>query len=417
MYFMQIRYLTVLALLLATKSLLAADWPQFMGAQRNGVAEVSEQISGSFPVSGPKILWSHPLGGGFAGPAVADGKVIVFHRADDQVLVEALDVKDGTEFWHFSYANSYADSFGMDRGPRATPTIAQGKVILHGAEGRIHVLDLKTGKMLWHYDTVKEVNSPQGFFGRVCPPIVVGSNVIIAAGGKNDKGAAGLIALNLEDGKMVWQSVDDEASYSAPIFYETEKLPSLICWMKNNLVVCDARDGSVKFSERLRPEIDASVNAATPIWCGDKLFITASYDVGASLWKWEPSGKLVDVWKKQNVLDCHYSSPVYKDGYVYGLNGRQEFGQSLRCIRVEDGKLMWESGKLSGGTILLIKDILVIVTEAGELTLVKASPEKYELLAQDQILRAGHRSYPAYSNGVLYARDGKQLVAVDLLAK
>lgn len=414
---MRNHHFAALALLLLTRSPQAADWPQFLGTQRNGVADSSEEIAGAFPVSGPKVLWTHPLGSGFAGPAVADGKVIVFHRADDQVLVEALDVKDGTEFWHFTYANSYADSFGMDRGPRATPTIAQGKVILHGAEGRIHVLDLKTGKLLWHYDTVKELNSPQGFFGRVCSPLVVGTNVIIAAGGKNDKGAAGLIALNLENGKEVWQSVDDEASYSSPIFHETEKLPALICWMRNNLVVCDVRDGSVKFREHLRPEIDASVSAATPIWCGDKLFVTASYDVGASLWKWEPSGKLAEAWKKQNVLDCHYSTPVYKGGYLYGLHGRQEFGQSLRCVRAEDGKLMWESGKLTGGTLLLVKDTLVMLTEAGELSLVKASADKYEPLAQDQILRAGHRSYPAFANGVLYARDGKQLVAVDLLAK
>ncbi|CAN5876002.1 PQQ-like beta-propeller repeat protein [soil metagenome] len=407
----------VLASLLLTSSLVAADWPQFLGAQRNGVADVGAEIAGGFPVSGPKILWTHPLGSGFAGPAVADGKVIVIHRADDQVLVEALDVKDGTEFWHFTYVNTYADSYGLDSGPRATPTIAQGKVILHGAEGRIHVLDLTTGKLLWHYDTVKELDSPQGFFGRVCPPLVIGSNVILAAGGKNDKGPAGLIALNLADGKVVWQSVDDEASYSAPIFHETEKLPALICWMRNNLVVCDARDGSIKYRAHLRSEMDASVNAATPIWCGDKLFLTASYDVGASLWAWEPTGKLTEVWKKPNVLDCHYSTPVYKDGYLYGLHGRQEFGQSLRCVRVEDGKLMWESGKVAGGTLLLIKDTLVLLTEAGELSLIKASSDKYESLAQDQILRAGHRSYPAFANGVLYARDGKQLIAVDLLAK
>ncbi|MFZ4767421.1 MAG: PQQ-binding-like beta-propeller repeat protein, partial [Roseimicrobium sp.] len=256
--------------------------------------------------------------------------------------------------------------------------------------------------------------SPQGFFGRACVPLVVGDKVILMAGGKTAKGPAGLVALNLGDGKVAWQSVTDEASYAAPILKDVG-WPSVICWMRNQLTVCDARDGSVKFQQPLRSRMDASVNAATPIWCGENLLTTAGYGVGASLWKWDPAGKFTRIWQHdEDVLDCHYSTPVYHDGHVYGFHGRQEFGQNLRCIRVQDGKVMWESGRLAGGTLLLVKDTLLVVTEAGELWMVDATPQKFSRRAQGQILTGGHRSHAAFSNGVLYARDSKQVVAVDL---
>ena len=114
------------------------------------------------------------------------------------------------------------------------------------------------------------------------------------------------------------------------------------------------------------------------------------------------------------MLECHYSTPVHHQGHVYGFHGRQEFGQNLRCVRVSDGKVMWESGRTTGGTLLLVKDTLLVLTEDGELWMVDATPEKFSRRAAEQILRAGHRSHAAFSNGVFYARDGRQVIAVDL---
>jgi outer membrane protein assembly factor BamB len=398
-------------------TIYAADWPQFQGLKRDGIADESEAaVTHSFPSAGPKLLWKKVLGTGFAGPVVAEGKVIVTHRIGDEVNVEALDPASGKGIWKFSYITDYRDSFGFDNGPRACPTVTDGKVIVHGAEGVVHALDLKTGVKLWSYDTVKELSSPQGYFGRASAPTAIfGNRVAVSAGGSNAKGAAGVIALNLEDGKPAWQSVDDESSYASFVYGVKEQFPALICWMRNDLAVVDASDGTVKFKQHLRSEMDASVNAATPIWCGpDKLFLSACYGVGASLWKWDASGKLTPIWQKEDALDCHYSTPVFLDGHLFGFHGRQEQGQTLRCIRAADGKVVWESERVHGGTLLLVKDTLVVLTESGELWLVEAKPDKFNQLASGQILRAGHRSYPAFSNGVLYARDGKEMVAVDL---
>jgi outer membrane protein assembly factor BamB len=398
----------------------AADWPQFLGPNRDGAADEAEPaIAKGFPSSGPGVLWRAKLGSGFAGPAVADGKVIVFHRKGDEVQVQALDPANGKELWSFRYITDYVDSFGFDNGPRATPTIAKGKVIVHGAEGLVHALDLKTGAKLWRFDTVKELKSPQGFFGRAGAPLVAGTNVIITAGGSNAKGAAGVVALKLEDGSLAWQAVDDEASCSSPML----KDEALVCWMRNNLVICDKGTGIIEFQQHLRSDMDASVNAATPVWCGgDSFFTSACYGVGGSLWKMtvSSSGKgsprvdLKQTWTGEGALDCHYGTPVFFKGHLYGFHGRQEQGQTLRCIRATDGKSLWESPKVRGGGVLRVKDTLVLVTEAGELWLVEATPERFKQLANAQILRAGHRSFPAFANGVLYARDGQELVAVDL---
>lgn len=406
----------VLGIHVLSPSVPAADWPQFLGPDRSGIADPSETIASAFPPGGAKVLWTHHLGNGFAGPVVASGKVIIVHRLEDQVIVQALDAKKGDVLWRYARPTDYADTMGFDNGPRACPIVANGVVVVHGADGLVHALNLTDGQLLWTYDSVKDAGSPQGFFGRACAPLAAGDKVILETGGKAGGKPAGLTALNLTDGKLAWQGIDDEASYASPMLWNPQDPSTLVCWMRNQLVFCEAATGKQLAATRLRSEMGASVNAAQPVRCGDnRLFTSASYGVGAALWKWSDS-KLTRVWQKKDVLDCHYSTPIYRDGYIYGFHGRQEFGQNLRCIRLEDGKVMWESGRLEGGTLMLVKDTLLVLTEAGELWMVDATPDKFSRRSEEQILKGGHRSYGAFSDGVFYARDDKKLVALDLKA-
>ena len=154
-----------LALLLALTSLSpAADWPQFLGPTRNGLAAESEAALPDKPDAEPKTLWQKKIGSGFAGPTVADGKVVIFHRSGDEVLVEALDASDGTQRWKFSAPTDYRDSFGFDNGPRATPAVAGGLVFAHGADGMLYALDFKTGKLLWEFPTPSGIIAPPSTF-------------------------------------------------------------------------------------------------------------------------------------------------------------------------------------------------------------------------------------------------------------
>jgi len=384
----------------------AADWPQFLGPTRNGHAGADEKALPDQFSGDPKVLWEYEVGSGHAGPAVIDGKVIVIHRQAGDVLVEALDVDTGMVLWKFSYATEYRDSFGMDEGPRATPTVSGGRVFVHGAEGIIHALSLADGKLLWEVDTAKDFNSPQGYFGRVCAPLVADGRVIVTTGGSK-----AVVAFDEKDGHVLWSSGEDDASYASPVL-SSPKI--LTCWLRNNLTTFDIVSGKVLSAEHFRPAIDASVSAATPIKTDHGWFISAEYDVGASLWDIGESGSLKKTWSGEDAISCHYATPVYLDGFVYGFDGRQETGQTLRCWNTTTHEVKWISPRMKGGTLLMVKDKLVVLTESGELWVVPATPKNFEPQLTAQILRAGHRSYPAFSRGVVYARDANKLVAVRL---
>lgn len=397
-----------LLLLCASISLHAGDWPQFLGPQRNCAALDEAAVAGA---TEPEILWNRKLGSGHAGPVVSKGRVIVFHRQGADMVTEALDAADGKAIWRQSYPAAYRDSFGFDNGPRAVPCIAESKVITHGPEGIVQALDFESGKPIWSYDTVTELESPQGYFGRACSPLVSDGKVLLNVGGK---GGAGIIALDLQSGKSAWKATDHEAGYSSPVLIPEDRGVSAF-FTRSGIVLTQVSDGKVLADDFFRAEIDASVNAATPVACGDgKLLFSAAYDVGAGLWRWNKAErKLTNLWKKLDTLDCHYTTPVYHDGHVYGLHGRQESGMNLRCISVADGKVVWEApDRIQGGTLILVSDKLLLHTESGELWIFKATPDKFDLVSSTQITRAGHRSHAAFSNGLLYARDAEKMVVV-----
>lgn len=386
----------------------AGDWPQFLGPQRSATAQDEAAISGD---ADPEILWSRRLGSGHAGPVVAGGRVIVFHREDADMVTEAVAATDGKPVWKHSYPASYRDSFGFDDGPRAVPCVAGGKIFTHGPEGLVQALDVASGKALWEFDTVAELDSPQGYFGRACSPLVVGGKVLLNVGGTDE---AGIIALGSVDGKIIWKATSHEAGYSSPIVVPED--PAVSAFLtRGGVVITRNSDGKVLADEPFRADIDASVNAAAPVPCGDgRLLFSAAYDVGAGLWQWDrDSQKLKSLWKRADVLDCHYTTPVYHEGHVYGLHGRQETGMTLRCVSVADGKVDWEAPeRIQGGTLFLVGDKLLMHTESGELWIFRAESAKFDLIRRSQITRAGHRSHAAYAAGVLYARDAEKLVAV-----
>ena len=163
--------------------------------------------------------------------------------------------------------------------------------------------------------------------------------------------------------------------------------------------------------------MNASVSAATPILTDAGWLISAEYDLGCSLWDVSKAGQMKRLWQEDDLLNAHYATPVHKSGHIYGFDGRQERGMTLRCVSLQEKKVKWESPEVAGGTVILAGDKLLILTEGGELWVAKAIPDKFDLLTSVQILRSGHRSYAALSNGIYYARDGQSLVAVKLSGK
>lgn len=387
----------------------AADWPQFLGPNRDGSVAASEK-----PVDGRDeavTLWKRDLGSGFAGPVIVNGQVIVFHRQVDEMVTEVLKAADGETVWKHSYATDYRDSFGFDNGPRAVPAVADGVIFTHGPEGRVQALKLADGSLVWSFDTVKEVGSPQGFFGRACSPLVTDGKVLLNVGGD---GGAGIIALDTKDGHLLWKATPHEAGYASGVMMPGDASVTAF-FTRNGISVLQAADGKVLADEPFRAQMEASVNAATPLACGEgRLFFSACYDVGAGIWQWDKSKKvLTNVWNKGEALDCHYSTPVWHDGHLYGFHGRQESGAVLRCVSGTDGTVKWEAPmSVPGGTLIRVHDKLLVVTERGELWVVKADPAKFDLMSTTQIMGLRHRSHAAFADGVLVARDSDKMVAV-----
>src|SRR5262245_43949838 len=175
-----------------------ADWPQFLGPNRNGSCP-APQIALAWPKEGPPQLWQRKVGEGFAGPVVSDGKLILFHRVGDKETVESLDSATGRPIWKSDYPTHYRDDFGFDEGPRATPSVAAGRVFTYGADGLLSCWDLATGAKQWSVDTVAEFHSGKGFFGRAPSPLVEGKAVIVDVGGRP---GAGIVAFEAATGKV-----------------------------------------------------------------------------------------------------------------------------------------------------------------------------------------------------------------------
>jgi outer membrane protein assembly factor BamB len=398
----------MLSLLLVPLLLLsrsdAADWPQFLGPARDGVAAESEPALLD-EWTEPQQLWQVPVGEGHAGPVVVGGLVLLHDRQGDEERVQALSVKDGSAVWKKTWPATYKDSFGMDNGPRAVPAVAAEKVYVHGADGMLRCLKQESGELVWEVDSVREYESHQGYFGRACAPLVAEGIVIFTPGGKH-----GVVALDAATGKQVWAAAEgDEASYASPVLCGPGQL---LCWLRNHLTLISLVDGKVLAREHYRPEIDASVSAATPVRVPAGWLLSAEYDVGCSVW--QVQGGLQRVWQEDSLLNAHYATPVASGELVFGFDGRQESGMTLRAIQTTKPLKLWESPRVRGGTLLRVNDKLLVLTEEGELWLVRATAEKFDLLGSAQILRAGHRSYAAYSDGIYYARDATQLVALRL---
>jgi outer membrane protein assembly factor BamB len=205
---------------------------------------------------------------------------------------------------------------------------------------------------------------------------------------------------------LIWHAADDEAGYSSPALTGGG---DLLCWMRNHLWVLDPASGAVRAKRHLRSRMDASVTTAQPLDLGDgTLLLTAEYGVGLHQLALPD---LKQVWTAQRLLDCQYSTPLRRDRLLFGFHGMQGARQTLRCVDLDKRESLWLSPAVPGGHVVRTDDHLIAVTEQGEVWVQPLAAQAFDPEQQAQIMRAGHRSPPALSGGVLFARDADQLLA------
>lgn len=392
-------------------TLLAGDWPQILGPHRSGVY-VGSPLTWTWKGGEPERLWGKEVGEGFAGPAVFKDQLFLFHRVSDFEVLQCFRKSTGEFLWRSRAKASYRDRMGFNSGPRAVPTVTEDMVVTMGANGLIRALSREEGRLLWEVEAQSSYQADAGFFGFACSPLVTDDLVIAQIGGRR---GAGLVAFDRQSGKLRWKATSDEAGYASPTQFLLRDRTVLACFNREGFVGLDPTNGEVLARYPWRAKMHASVNAATPLQIDDqRVFLSASYQAGATVLDLGELAKPRPVWAGNDILSNHYATSVYHKGYLYGFHGRQERSPALRCVNADSGDVVWTKPAYGGGAILGVGDRLLIMRESGELVMIKGSPEKYMELTSGQILGREARALPAFSSGVLYARDDRILVAVRL---
>jgi outer membrane protein assembly factor BamB len=406
-----VRRLLVFCLLpVACCLLLGADWPQWLGPNRDGISpEAVEPWKGEL-----KVLWRYPVGEGHSSPIVAQGRVFVHARVQGQEKEEviAYDAKTGKELWRSSYERPpFKNQFG--NGPRSTPLVENGKVYSLGVTGMLACWDAETGKEVWRLDVLKEFNAPNLFFGVSSSPIIEGDKLLVMVGGPE----ASIVAFDKNTGKVAWKSGKDKASYASPMVTTYNGRRAAVFLTREGVLALNPADGQPYWQFPLVDKLNES--STTPVRVGDILFASSvTYgSVGLRLTTKDDQPAYEQVWKNEQ-LTCYFATPVPVGEHLYAVTGRIiPPAAALHCVEAKTGKVLWSKRNVGKyhATVLRVKDRLLLLEEQGQLALIEPDPKEYRELSRTKICGFTW-AHPALSNGLLYVRDEKELLCVPLAA-
>jgi outer membrane protein assembly factor BamB len=378
---------------------MAGEWPQILGPNRNGIA-VGEKLAERWPKGGPAVEWRCPVGRGFAGPAVSGGKAVIFDRQGDFEVVTARNATSGQELWSVKAPVRYESTISPDDGPRCVPLIHGDRVYVLGVAGRLRCLTLADGSQRWQRELLKDFDVPPSYFGVGSAPILIGDKLLVNVGGDQ----AGVVAFNIADGTTAWQATDEGASYSSPTVATIEGRPIAIFVTRLTVVGLEPASGKVRFRFPFGQR-GPTVNAATPLVIDGRLFVSASYGVGA-VWAKLSANSVEELWRSDDVMSSQYTTCVYHEGALFGIDGRQDIPPAhLRAFDPHTKKVFWTEEDFGTGNLILAGDKLLIMKTDGELILAAADTSKYRELARAQVLNGTAQPLPALASGRLYVRD------------
>lgn len=437
---MQARWLLILMVVAVMVSpAWGDDWPQWLGPQRDSVWRESGIVT-EFPEKGLPVLWRAEVGLGYSGPAVADGKVYVTDYlretgqptnnpgARDKLTgterVLCFSAKDGALLWKHEYQQDYALSY--PGGPRATPTVADGKVYALGAEGKFLCLDADDGEVLWSKDLVEDYNTETPIWGFSAHPLVLGDLVYTLAGTKDNV----VVAFNKDTGAEVWKALSSKSQgYCPPTLIEHAGVQQLLIWHPESLNSLNPKTGEVYWSFPIEPAYDMSVTA--PRKLGNFLFVSGIGHQGVLLELDSDKPGVKEVWKgtpKTALYSCN-TTPFLEAGMIYGCDCHTG---ELIGAKLADGTRVWKTKQPTSpdvrrpghGTAFIVKHQAryFLFTETGDLVLAKLTAEGYEELDRFHVLEPTNEafrrpvvwSHPAFANQCLFARNDKELVCVSL---
>ena len=403
----------------------AADWTQYRGSGTDGNSPEKWPLKAYVSTNGLPRAWQMKAETGFSSFTIADGKAftIVGRQIDGvkrEVLV-ALNVADGKEFWAAPFGlarydgggdSGTQDNKGGD-GPRSTPAVSDGRVYVYSSAMKLVCFDAKDGKQIWAQDIVKDFGGQNIHWQSASSPLLDDGRVFVAGGGTGQS----LLAFDQKTGTNLWKTQDDAIVHASPVVATIQGVRQVIFITKPGLVAIAPKTGDVLW----RQDFQARAVGASPVVSGDLVYCSAGYNAGAALVRIKKDGEKLTpelVWRKQNQLMNHWSTPVAKDGYLYGLFGAAAYGTApLKCIELATGEEKWSKPNFGMGGVILVDGHLVALCDSGELCIVKAQPEAYKQEGLFQAIGGKCWSTPAFSDGKIFLRSTTEGVCYETAAR
>lgn len=393
------KWMLYLAVAAAAASGYGNDWPVWRGPDRNGISKET-----GWDPKGAKTLWTKELGAGYSSVSVkGDALYTMGHEPADgktgKDIVYCLDAKTGKEVW----SASYPCKTGEYKGPRATPVVDGDCVYIVSQEGLVICFDAASGKINWKTNVFAEPGNETPRWGVASSAVVEGDLLLLNAG------SAGT-ALEKNSGQIKWKS-KGASSYASPVVFDHGGKRCAALFTASGLLVVDALTGSKISSFAWETKYD--INGSDPLVIGDKIFISSGYGRGCAMLDFS-SGELKVLWESK-ILSAQFSSCVYIDGYIYGIDGQAKSKGTLRGISAADGSEKW-SAQIGFGSLIAADGKLIALNENGMLCFAGAAPGKYnEILKMDTGLGQLCWTPPVLANGIIYCRNDKgTLVAINV---
>jgi outer membrane protein assembly factor BamB len=401
---------------------VSEDWPAYRGPNGDGSAS-GALAQKSFPAGGPSAAWKVPLGAGFSSFAIGGGKAytLVLREVDGAAreVCLALDAESGRELWATPLGQADYDGGGDSGtddnkggdGPRSTPSLAGGRVYVLDANLVLSCLDAGNGVLSWKRDLIAEHEGRQIPWQNAASPLVEGGRVFVAGGGEDQS----LLAFDAASGALAWASGDEKMTHATPVAATLHGQRQVLFFVQSGLIAVEPESGEplwrVEFPYR-------TSTAASPVVHGDIVYCSAGYGVGAAAWRIARKGDAFTpelLWRTPNKLMNHWSTPVARDGHLYGMFSFKEYGDGpVQCIELATGAERWSQPGFGPGNCILVGGELVALSDAGELVLIEARPDAYRELARADVLAGKCWSTPAFSDGSLYVRSTSEGTRLEL---
>lgn len=412
---------------------MVEDWPDWRGPNRDGKWHETGIIT-EFDTNPIRVRWSVPVASGYSGPTVSEQRVYLTDRLnypDNKERVLCFNALNGEEIWTFSYDCDYV-GIGYPAGPRASVIIDGNRAYSLGAMGNLFCFEKASGKVIWSKDLNREYQIRMPTWGISSAPLIVNNKIILNIGGS---GKACVVALDKITGNERWRSLNDDASYSAPILIEQAGKSVIIVWTAQHVVGLDPETGSVYWEEEFRQE-KMTINIASPVYENGYVLVSNFFDGSLLLKLDEENLKARKIWQRAgrderhtDALHCCISTPLLKGNYIYGVDSYGE----LRCLELMTGDRIWENltavkqARWANIHLVQNRELTYMFNENGELIIARLSEKGFNELSRaklieptrEQLNRGGVGvtwAHPAFAYRHIFVRSDRELVCVDLSA-